>query len=396
MTLKRLMIAVGVLALVLGIGIAWLWDYAYSPAGRARVIFTQLGKDKTSLRGWMLEHGIIRPAYPPFEGSSAAAYVAHIDSVTKELARLGPDAYPVILETMDDGNMDVRFIAVRACGECENEVFIEPLVRQIEWVHRTFPRSQSVPADSPENLPPEEAWCIYALARIGPKAYPRLMEVEKNSSMRYMVPIGISAYWGREAVPRLIELLEDEDVGVREEAARGLWNNPDKRASQALVRHLHETSMNIASHCACALADIADPATIPGLLDAMRDKKVPITARVFAAGALARMKNQEGMAFLRAQMHSEDAEIRQTVAEALGPKIAGSLQMLQSMLDDKDSLTKMKALLSIEEFGKAACVPAAQRLLSGPDKDAGECAQNVLKRLQADSATSQAVSDGGE
>jgi HEAT repeat protein len=214
--------------------------------------------------------------------------------------------------------------------------------------------------------------------------------------MRFTIATGISEYWGHAAVPRLIELLEDKDEWVREEAARGLWNNPDKSAAQALVRHLHETSMYIASHCACALADIADPATISGLLDAMRDKNVLIAARVHAAGALARMKNREGLAFLKAQIHSTDKEARQTVVDALGPKVTGSLEMLQSMLDDEDSLTKMRALLSIEEFGKAVCVPAAQKLQSDPDKDVRECARNVLKRLHVDFAPESQPAEGDE
>jgi hypothetical protein len=54
MTLKRLMIILGILVVLAGCGIAWLWQYAYSPQGRARVIIAQLKGDTTSLRGWML------------------------------------------------------------------------------------------------------------------------------------------------------------------------------------------------------------------------------------------------------------------------------------------------------------------------------------------------------
>ena len=38
MTLKRLMIILGILVVLAGGGIAWLWQYAYSPQGRARGI----------------------------------------------------------------------------------------------------------------------------------------------------------------------------------------------------------------------------------------------------------------------------------------------------------------------------------------------------------------------
>jgi uncharacterized membrane protein YqiK len=63
MTLKRLMIVLAVLVVLAGVGIMWLWQYAYTPEGRARVIIAQLKNDTTSLRGWMLQHHVIRPGF---------------------------------------------------------------------------------------------------------------------------------------------------------------------------------------------------------------------------------------------------------------------------------------------------------------------------------------------
>ena len=57
MTLKRLAILLAILIFLAGVGIAWLWQYAYTPQGRARVIIAQLkGDNDTTLRGWMLKH----------------------------------------------------------------------------------------------------------------------------------------------------------------------------------------------------------------------------------------------------------------------------------------------------------------------------------------------------
>ena len=59
MTLKRLFIILGILVLLAGIGIAWLWEYAYSPQGRARIIIAQLRGDDTTLRGWLLKNELV-------------------------------------------------------------------------------------------------------------------------------------------------------------------------------------------------------------------------------------------------------------------------------------------------------------------------------------------------
>ena len=70
MTLKRLIIVLGVLVVLAGVGIMWLWQYAYSPEGRARIIIAQLKNDTTSLRGWMLQHHVVRQgfSFPPHRG----------------------------------------------------------------------------------------------------------------------------------------------------------------------------------------------------------------------------------------------------------------------------------------------------------------------------------------
>ena len=58
MTLNRLLIVIGVVVLLVTVGAVWLWQYAYSPEGRARTILTQLRRESTGPRVWMVQHGL--------------------------------------------------------------------------------------------------------------------------------------------------------------------------------------------------------------------------------------------------------------------------------------------------------------------------------------------------
>ncbi len=109
MTLNRLLIVIGVVVLLVTGGVVWLWEYAYTPEGRARTIFTQIRGDTTSPRGWLIEHGLIRkeidsrptfvaeiPYNPP--GDTTDWWVLNKQPVLDRLAELGPRAFPVIME----------------------------------------------------------------------------------------------------------------------------------------------------------------------------------------------------------------------------------------------------------------------------------------------------------
>ncbi len=61
MTLKRLMIAVGVLVLIVTITVVALWQYTFAPQGRARNIIITLRGDSTGLRVWLLNHHLAPP-----------------------------------------------------------------------------------------------------------------------------------------------------------------------------------------------------------------------------------------------------------------------------------------------------------------------------------------------
>ena len=88
MTLKRLLIVVTVLVVLAGGGMIWLGRVAYTPQGKARIIIAQLKGDKTSLRGWLLKHQVVRSGFsvPPVGAASRPAPFTAEDMVISSTA----------------------------------------------------------------------------------------------------------------------------------------------------------------------------------------------------------------------------------------------------------------------------------------------------------------------
>ncbi len=171
MTLNRLFIIIGVVVLLLTGGVVWLWQYAYSAEGRARVIVAQLKGDTSSFRGWLLQHGVIRPGYPfdlaaersraakaveeaeerqtsaperdaSFFESCIQAELAHArqSAATQELVKLDAAARPVVFQALQDDNYDVRMAAAGFCEKVPDPSEIEPLANSLRRYRAKTPR----------------------------------------------------------------------------------------------------------------------------------------------------------------------------------------------------------------------------------------------------------------
>ncbi len=236
MTLKRLMLILGILVVLAGVGIAWLWQYAYSPEGRARVIIAQFNGDTTSLRGRMLQNHLIRPGYtaPPndeptveqqgltpkdimydaeVQRRNARALERKIDAATNEMVKLGHEVLPIMIETMraECFRWDKR-LAVRVCGKLHDPVAIEPIAKCLgDDIRATGGSWNEIQFE-----------CVNALVDFGPVAYGPLMEDSRNSYIRQEIPAIIAEKWGQAAVPYLIEMIDDSDHDTRRDVAGAL------------------------------------------------------------------------------------------------------------------------------------------------------------------------------
>ena len=396
MTLKRLMIILGILVVLAGVGIMWLWQYAYSPQGRARVIIAQLrGDNDTTWRGWLLQHHLIRPGFseapPPEHGRSGLFMTPGIsnklpEAGAYEMAKLEHEVFPIVIEALRDGNYDVQLMAVLTCGKFRDPAAIQPLVQCLRNAQAN-PDTRERPGDPDDDV---RYWCMDSLLEIGPKAFEPLWAAAKEPGVNwgFDIPEKLAEKWDEAAEPYLIQILEDPDGLFHSYAARELGFLKDKRATEVVIRHFNDRKpiyTETATAFPEALGDIGDPKAIPFLLKKLKDSKVEKEVRTSVARALARMGQEEGREYLLAMLKSTDPNERANGVTAICiPDIPGALDILLTHLSDKSELVRSRAqgaLMQLQFADDPRVIPHLRKLLNDPDTNVRESAADVLDKL---------------
>ena len=394
------MIILGILVVLAGAGIMWLWQYAYSPQGRARIIIAQLKNDTTSLRGWMLQHHLVRPGYPIPSTNDEENALTDIDAVIHpaldyayvkvvvqtavgEMVKLGREALPVDIEALRDDNRDVQMMAVLACGEFHDPRAIQPLAQCACDANGGPSNTASRPAGL-QGDSQLQAFCLDSLVKIGPEASGPLLVAarECDEMVQRNIPEMVARMWGAAAVPHLIKLIDESDGIVRDNAAVELGKSKDKRATDVLIRHLTLRDEYAAVSAARALGEIGDPKAIPALLRTLQDEQTGDYIRVPAAGALARMGRDDGLQFVMSMFNSSDGNDRALAATELGIiRIKGTLELLLPLLHDSEADIRWTAMEALGELNDPRAIPAIRKLLNDPVDYAREVAAKVLRKL---------------
>jgi HEAT repeat protein len=337
----------------------------------------------------MLKHHLVRPGFSvPHEADEPYRTFAAKDPesalwerqcfAAEEMAKLGREVLPIVTEALHDEDEDVHIMAIRACGDFHDPAAIEPLVK----------RMIDERADSGSGI---QLACMCALVEIGPVAYRPLLEACKEprfSDVRREVPAEMAIVGKLAAVPQIIELLEDSAWQVRANAACELGELKDKRATEALVRHLsgpdlnpqeHNSDRDIRWYAAKSLGEIGDREAIPSLLRTFKDARLENDVRISAAGALARMGRDEGLPFLLAMVKSHSPNDRADAAEALGTnQIKGTVDPLLSLLSDSKPEVRRQASRAVRNLRDPRTIPAVRKLLNDPDPDVRNWAGETL------------------
>ncbi len=212
MNLNRLMVGIGILALVLGIAIACLWQFAWTPPGRVKNIFSIIRGEKYTPRALLNSCGLA-PQEPEARSFACGA-----------LWKVGPDALPTVIEGLGDEDSRVRCEAALCCGHWKDRRAIKPLIAAL---HDPDPGVRGA--------------VIMSLDEIAdPEAGPALRQAMKDTepSVRFYVPRTIGECWGKPAIPTLVEALEDSQSSVQLQAALALARLGDDRGLTILKKNM--------------------------------------------------------------------------------------------------------------------------------------------------------------
>ena len=399
MTLKRLFIILGILVVAAGVGIMWLWQYAYTPEGRARVIIAQLkGDSDTTLRGWLLQHHLIRPGYQPeWSGPDEQHQEENVAPACDAMVKLGRPAIPVVIESLNDSDKAVLIVAMHTCGKLPDPRAMGPLIALVRDRNR-FPQDESVAAlwnesflgigpaaclplmDLLEDRDPEcRDRAVMALGIIGDKrAADAIFRHVSDADDNVRFQAAESLFWigDPRATAAMIRLLDDPQSQCRERAALALGRYKGKAATDALLRHISqnvESDPDAKRAAADALCQSRDPKTIPLLLDILKSCTPERSGYRYAyiAGALARMGQEDGRKFLLADMKSSSPTIRVKAVNALLENffVDGFLDPLLALLSDADKDVRRQAVIALGELRDPRARPGITKLFKDSDPE---------------------------
>lgn len=155
-----------------------------------------------------------------------------------------------------------------------------------------------------------------ALSRIGESAMPILFETMRNASgYKSSGAAGALGKIGAPAVPQLLEMLEDESPKIQHGALWTLGQTRDIRAVPALLKALGHADEGMRSSAAYGLGSIGDPNTLDALLDTLND--IEARVRYAATETLRDMGDVRAVPNLIEMLHDADTEVRTSAALAL-------------------------------------------------------------------------------
>jgi HEAT repeat protein len=404
MTLKRLAILLAILIFLAGVGIAWLWQYAYTPQGRARVIIAQLrGDNDTSLRGWLLRHHLVRPGFtvspPSWDDPDSEHH--EITVAADEMVKVGREVLPIVIEAMNDPDSKVQWMAVRACGEFRDPIAIRPLTAFVRAPYRCQGFVESWWEDSMVAMGPEACESLmqlledkqgivrlYAVEALGKLKDKRAGDAlarhvsDREEEVRFYAADALVEIGDTRGFGSLLHLLEDSQL-PRWKVAQALGRLKDKRATDVLIRHLSDGDKDDRACVAHALVEIGDPRAVSALLKALRDQKTkPIYDPESLAGELARNGLDEGRQYLLAALKSPDTTTRRSAAYALHENgIKVTFDVLLPLLADSDAEVRADAVQTVGELHDARTIPALEKILKDPESRVRRLALEALRRF---------------
>lgn len=202
---------------------------------------------------------------------------------------------------------------------------------------------------------------------------------EGDAQERIDAIIGIEEHNLTEILPEVGMILrDDEDTGVRFQAAKTLAHFADSSTLPELFDGLRDVDMFVRVHVTDALIRIGQPA-VGGLVEALSDTNSAV--RRAAAKALGKIRHADAVPGLRRSMKDTDADVRRFTAQALGRiNDESTVDVLGEALRDSDVRVRKAAAGALWDIGEAS-LPVLREALNDPDPQTTIIAAYTLTKM---------------
>lgn len=173
-------------------------------------------------------------------------------------------------------------------------------------------------------------------------------------------------------------LRDDSDTGVRFQAARTLAHFASSATVPDLLDGLRDADMFVRVNVTNALIKIGLPA-VAGLTEALRDEQAAV--RRAAAKALGKIRHADAVRGLGVSLLDVDADVRRFAAQALG-RIGdeSAVDVLGTALRDEEARVRKAAAGALWDMGEVA-LPVLREALNDPNPQTTIIAAYTLTKM---------------
>jgi FOG: HEAT repeat len=287
----------------------------------------------------------------------------------ESLERIGNIGAGIIIESLKDGNSDVRKRAAETLGNIKSDTAIQPLINALK------------DEDSDVRV---RAAQVLGNIKSDTVVQPLINALkDEDSGVRKRAAEALGKIKSDTAVQLLINTLKDEDSDVKVRAAEALENTNSEMAVQLLINTLKDEDSGVRWGAAEALGDIKSDTVIQPLINALKDEDSKV--RWEAAGGLGNIKSDTAVQPLINALKDEDSDVRVRAAEALGNiKSEMAVQPLINALKDEDSDVRWSAAQALGDIKPNITIQLLINALKDEDSDVRVKAAQALGNIKSD------------
>ncbi len=246
--------------------------------------------------------------------------------IVEMLSKVGKVALPLLIESLKDKDKAVRSSAIWVLGEIGDPQAVPALIEALKESYWDLYKA-TVDLFSLRSAPEEVEEQVMLV-----KHFIRELRSSVGEALRKI---------GKPAVIALMELIQDSDWAVREDAAWLLGMIGDCQAVPTLIKALYDTRSCVRKTAASALVQIGNPA-VSALIDALKDSNEDVRQK--AAEALGEIKAPQAVPALIEMLKDRNRNVRCWSAWALG--MIGDSQAVPALIETLKDRNRNPTFLS--------------------------------------------------